>query len=141
MVEKHNLYVQLATSQSVFNTSSNEANYPTKPSYDPCKKLVRVLSIIFTISLPTDDSSIFMVVRSARVMNAKWLPRQSTSLVSLPEWLQFQSTSLISLPVHCTMSRRMAPVPRSKNAADWAIAPACREKIHHQVRQNFYSQT
>ena len=41
-MEKHNLvHVQLASSQSVFSTSSNEANCPTKPSYDPCKRLVQ----------------------------------------------------------------------------------------------------
>ena len=58
------VHVQLASSQSVFNTSSNEQ----KPSYDPCKKLVQAFSIMLTKSLTTGDSSIFRV---DTVMNTK----------------------------------------------------------------------
>ena len=35
-----------------------------------------------------------------------------------------QSTSLVSVPVHCTLSRRMAPVPWPKKARETACAPA-----------------
>jgi len=48
----------------------------------------------------------------------------------MPTGLEGQSISLVSLPLQDTLSRRMDPVPRPKNARKIAVAPVIKGRIN-----------